>query len=293
MAMKPGWVGLAILFYLVGLACRALAWIMLLQSKAEYGQVFLTLNEGYLINNIFPFRLGELARAVLLGESAGLSSLFVLSTIVIERAYDLLIAAGLLLGTLPIVLGMPVARTAAYITLILVGGGLITLYLIAKERAVVQGWLNHQAEKRDFLKYKVVPRLGSLIDGLGVLTHPYQFTMSVLFMLVSWFFAIVEVHALMLGEAISVPLWWTAFVLGVISLGIALPSAPAAIGVYEAASVAAWTLLGVPFAQALAVALVGHLIHITITGLIGGYGFFRDGETLSGIYLRIRKIRSS
>jgi hypothetical protein len=81
--------------------------------------------------------------------------------------------------------------------------------------------------------------------------------------------------------------------MGFISLGIALPSAPATLGVYEAASVAAWALLGVPFAQALAVALVAHLIHITITGLIGGYGFFRDRETLSGIYLRIRNIKAS
>jgi uncharacterized protein (TIRG00374 family) len=292
-AMNPSWIGLAIVFYMTGLGFRTLAWRTLLQSKAAFGRVFFTLNEGYLINNLFPFRLGELARAVLLGESTGLSPLFVLSTIVIERAYDLLIAAGLLLSMLPIVLGIPAARSVATFTLILVGAGLLTLYLIARERQLVHGWLNRWAWKQDLLKYRIVPRMDSLIDGLGVLTQPSQFILSVLLMLISWFCGIAEIHAIMLGEALSVPFWWTAFVMGFISLGIALPSAPATLGVYEAASVAAWALLGVPFAQALAVALVAHLIHITITGLIGGYGFFRDRETLSGIYLRIRNIKAS
>ena len=102
--MDLNWFAAAIIFYLLGMVMRALSWKTLLQNKASYGRVFLTLNEGYLLNNIFPFRLGELGRAVLLSQATGLSAFFVLSTISIERAYDVAIAAGLLLATLPFVL---------------------------------------------------------------------------------------------------------------------------------------------------------------------------------------------
>ena len=40
------------------------------------------------------------------------------------------------------------------------------------------------------------------------------------------------------------PYWWILFVLGVVSLGAALPSAPASLGVFEGSIVAALALLG-------------------------------------------------
>jgi len=77
----------------------------------------------------------------------------------------------------------------------------------------------------------------------------------------------------------------------VVSLGIALPSAPAGLGVYEVAMVGGFSLLGVPTAQALAIAVVAHLINITITGFFGMYGLFRDGETISNIYQQLKNVR--
>ena len=63
--MNLKWLVFTIIFYLLGLIFRALSWMTLLQNKASFGRVFITLNEGYLLNNIFPFRLGELGRAVI------------------------------------------------------------------------------------------------------------------------------------------------------------------------------------------------------------------------------------
>jgi hypothetical protein len=60
------------------------------------------------------------------------SPLHVLSTIVIERAFDLAMAAILLLTTLPLALGMAWARPVAIITLVVVISGLIALYLVAR-----------------------------------------------------------------------------------------------------------------------------------------------------------------
>ena len=62
------------LIYLVSMVVRALAWQFLLQRKVTADQVVLTLNEGYFFNNILPFRMGELARAFLMGRRSRLGN---------------------------------------------------------------------------------------------------------------------------------------------------------------------------------------------------------------------------
>jgi uncharacterized protein (TIRG00374 family) len=290
-AIDLSWLLPALFFYLVGISFRTLSWMTLLQKKAQYSRVFLTLNQGYLLNNIFPFRLGELGRMVLLAQATGISAFFVLSTIVIERAYDLAIAAGLLLATIPFVLELASAQPIARIVLGLVGLGLLALFMLARYRGWVKARLESVTAEKTFIREKVFPRLMALLDGLTVLAQPGLFLLSVLFMGCNWLFGVIEFHVLLNSAGIQAPFWCSGFVLGVVSLGIALPSAPAGIGVYEVAMVGALSLLGVSAAQALAVAIVAHLIHIGVTGAIGAYAFFRDGETLAGLYQRLRGAR--
>ncbi len=63
-----------VVLYLISLVARAAAWSILLDRKATTWQAFIAMNEGYLINNFLPFRLGELARALLLGGETGLGA---------------------------------------------------------------------------------------------------------------------------------------------------------------------------------------------------------------------------
>src|SRR5258706_16406976 len=60
------WVLVSIIVAVTWLSMRAVVWRTLLREKASLWQVFLTLNEGYLLNNFLPLRLGELGRAFLL-----------------------------------------------------------------------------------------------------------------------------------------------------------------------------------------------------------------------------------
>ncbi|MGB7096387.1 MAG: lysylphosphatidylglycerol synthase domain-containing protein, partial [Anaerolineales bacterium] len=81
------------------------------------------------------------------------------------------------------------------------------------------------------------------------------------------------------------------FILGMISLGIAIPSAPAGLGVFEVAAVGAFSLLGLSTSAGLAIAFVSHFISITFTGLVGMYGIFQDGENFAGLYRRLINLR--
>ncbi|HEX7434754.1 MAG TPA: lysylphosphatidylglycerol synthase transmembrane domain-containing protein, partial [Anaerolineaceae bacterium] len=102
--ISPAAIAVVIVLYFISLAARVLCWQTLLQRKVPFKRTFFVMGEGYLLNNVFPLRVGELGRAVLLSRDKGLGFFQVLSTIVVERAYDMAIAASLLLGTLPFVL---------------------------------------------------------------------------------------------------------------------------------------------------------------------------------------------
>jgi uncharacterized protein (TIRG00374 family) len=291
--MNQTWLFPALAFFIMSMGLRAVVWRVLLQNKARYGRVFLTMNEGYLLNNILPFRLGELGRAFLLSQSTDLSGFFVLSTIVIERAYDLAIAAGLLLATLPFVFGIDMGQTIAFSVLMIVTLGLFTMFLLARNRQWIKSKLDQFSLQRIAFRDRFVPRIDSFLAGMGALSRLDQFLLSVSVMLLSWLCGGLEIYFLTKSFGVQADFWWIGFVLGVISLGIALPSVPAGLGVYEVAMVGAFSLLGVPTSVALAVALVAHLIHIVFTGFVGMYGIFRDGESISGLYQRLRRVRYS
>jgi uncharacterized protein (TIRG00374 family) len=283
-------VALAGLLAVVWLGVRAIVWRTLLQEKATYKQVFSTVNEGYLLNNILPFRLGEVARAFLLSGKAALSFWEVFSTILIERALDVAMAAGLLLSTLSFVVGASRASQAAVGTIVLVLSGLAALYLLARN----QEWALTQFEKLTS-RWAVLNRVGRtqlprFISGLTVLTDTSRFLRIIAWMIVNWGIALVQYYLLLLAFFPEGEFLWAAFSLAVTALGIAAPSSPGAVGVFELATVAALSVFGLSTSVALAYALTAHLLNYLITGVLGVYALARDGETISGLYYRLRQI---
>jgi uncharacterized protein (TIRG00374 family) len=285
-------------FVLGSIACsllwmlvRAKAWRTLLQEKATYSQVFLTMCEGYLLNNILPFRLGEVGRCFLMGKKANLGFWQVLSSILIERALDMTLAVALLLSTLPFVVGANWARQAA----ILVGGvvvvGLGVLYLLARYREWALDAFNRLGGR-----WPVLIRLGgkmipAFLDGLAVLTDAGRFLRAVFWMVLNWLLAIAQYVVLMRAFFPNVQLLWAAFGLGVLALGIAAPSSPGSVGVLEASLVGALSLFGLDPSVSLAFAITAHIIGYLLYGISGAYGLARDGESLGSLYQSARKLR--
>lgn len=284
-AVHPGWLVFTAAVFLVSLLARGLAWWTILQRKVSLGRATMTLTQGYLLSNLFPFRLGELGRAILLNRLAGLSAYFVLSTIVIERLFDLALAAGLLLATLPLVFGADWARPAALISLGIVLVGLVGLYLLARNRQRwlpgIGRWLNRWPR----LAERLLPRLDAVLDGLGALTDLRQFSAALAWMLVSWALAVVEYFVLLKVMIPQAEWWWGLFVLGAAAAGVAVPSAPSAVGIYEGAIVGALVLLGAGAGgAALAYAVLLHLTHFALTCTIGFIGLAVDGFSLGKLY---------
>ncbi len=282
----------ALVFFssLVWLFVRSLVWRTLLKEQASLSQVFFTINEGYLLNNILPFRLGEVGRAFLLGRKANLAFFNVFSTIIIERALDMAFAAGLLLISLSFVVGASWAKEAALSAGLLVLCGLLALYLLARYREWVSQQVGRLSGRWTWLDKALLGFFPSFLAGLAVLTEGKRFLKAVGWMALNWLTAITQFYLVVLAFFPEAKLVWGIFALSVSSLGIAAPSSPGAVGVFELSMVAALSLFGLDPSTALAAALTAHLTNYLITGLIGSFALMRDGLSLTSLYQDVSQI---
>jgi glycosyltransferase 2 family protein len=277
---------------LVWLAVRALAWRTLMQNRAHLRDVFLALNQGYLLNNLLPFRLGEVGRAFLLGRKTPLGFWQVFSSILIERSLDLALAAGLLLSTIPFVVGAGWARQGAIFSAVVVTAALAGLFLMARSQSWAEARFQALGERWPVLLKVGGGRLPAFLNGLSVLTEGGLFFPALGLMVACWLIGIAQYYMVLLAFFPNAQILWAAFALGVTSVGIAAPSSPGAIGVMEAAVVGALSLFNLDPSRALAYALTLHVVQYVVTGILGAYGLSRDGETISGIYKSARGLLS-
>ncbi len=274
---------------MIWLAVRAIVWRTILRERASYRDVFLTLCEGYLLNNFLPFRLGEIGRAFLLGRKSKLGFMEVLPTIIIERILDLAFAAAILLSAVPFVVGAAGAGKIA----IIIGGvvvvGLVVLYILARNRDWALGLFQRLSVRWPGLQERGGDFLASLFSGLSILTDGWLFVRVLLWMTLDWAISIIQFYILVLAFFPQATPIWALFGLGAVAFGNAIPSLPGAVGTFEGAFGGAITLLSGDQSTALAAALTAHLFNYLSTGIIGLYALSSEGETLMGIYRQLRK----
>ena len=292
---------LVLVVYLLSLFARAAAWRTLLQEQVDYVRTFFLVNTGYFLNSILPFRLGEVGRAFLVSQNSPVSFWEAASTILIERAFDMMLSVSLMLATLPFVVALTLSPEAASWALpaaLSVGSvvllALLFLHLLARNRLRALGWLEKLAEHRPWLGRLVKGRLEAFFTGLAALTDIRRFLKTLGWMLLNWFLWVSEYYLLMLAIINKdAPFLWAAFAMAVAAMGVAIPSSPGGIGVVEASVVGALAVLGVDPSPALAFALSMHFIYLATTAILGIIGLAREGESLGRIYQRITNRKGS
>lgn len=268
---------------LISFGTRSAGWKTILPGEISLWEVFLIVNAGYFLNTIFPFRLGEVGRAVML-KPAGFDFWEAVPTIILERLFDFIFAVALFLGALPFVLN--VSRGGGYAASVagMVGLGLLGLYLLVRYQTHIISWL----EGVDFLGARVEgwiqTRLKSFLSGLSILSDPVRFSRAFLWIALSWGLALGVQYLLLRAFLPEARLLWAVFALGAVALGVSIPSSPGNIGVYEASLVAALTVFEIEGSVAFAYALISHGINLSITTLVGSYTVVQQGLELRSVY---------
>ena len=263
------------------LISRSQGWRILLGKQATYSQSFFTISIGYLLNNLLPLRAGEIGRAVVMGRATNAGPAKVLSSIVIERAFDLLIAASLVLSTLPLALSMEWLRPIAYVIMVVVICVLLCLFFMAKNPQKIKMRIQNISNKNNPILRFIGPQLNGLLDGFAVMNKPSNLFLGFFWITVSWFFSILQYYLMMIPFSTGTHFWWGAFANSVLAMGVAIPSAPAALGVFEGSLVAALSILGIDNSPALAFAIFLHFTQFIVTGIFGLWGLIREGRSFS------------
>ncbi|MGA7193480.1 MAG: lysylphosphatidylglycerol synthase transmembrane domain-containing protein [Anaerolineales bacterium] len=285
-------IAVALILAFAWLYVRAIVWRTLLRERASYWDVFHSLNAGYLLNALLPFRLGELGRAYLLSLKTDMTFVEILPTIVIERSMDLAITAAIFLSALPFVVGAKGADRIAIILGALVLAGLLFLYILARN----DQWALDTFHKIS-ARWPSIQRFGgslleSFLTGLGALTDGWLFARFMFWMLLNWGMSIVTSYLILLAFFSQAQWIWAMFALGAGAFGNAIPSLPGAVGTYEGALGGALTLLTHDQSTSLAAALTSHLINYITSIVLGGYSLIHEGQSLSGIYQQLVAFRS-
>lgn len=275
------------LFTLLFLLVRTLGWRALLSFQPTYKNTFMKLCLGYFINNIFPFRMGEISRAVFMGASIKVNPGHILSSIFIERVFDLIILAFFLLIMLPYVVGMAWIKTTAWLILGVMIIGLILLFFVIRNSRPFENFLRRIGNKSNPLARMIIPFFLSLLEGFKTLKNPKQFSVGFFGVFASWLVSFVQFSLFLFILTGTSEWWWGAFANTTLALGVALPSAPAGLGIYESSIVAGLKLFNIDESIALAFALIMHISQFVLIGILGIYALSRDGYSLKNLFSQL------
>ena len=125
-----------------------------------------------------------------------------------------------------------------------------------------------------------------------MLTDGWLFLRFLFWMTLNWLLATVAYYFIIRAFFPQTQITWAMLGLGAAAFGGAVPALPGAVGTFEGAFGGALTLLSGDQSTSLAVAITARLYNYISTGVIGGIGLAREGETLSGIYQQLMNLRN-
>lgn len=290
---------LAVVMMLGTLVIRALRWrvILRLAAPVRLWHLFGSLNVSYFLNNLLPLQVGDLGRAYLLSELAGISMTRTLSTQVVERVMDVLTLLAILL-MLALFIDIPSDVRTPSIILALVFGSLAAALLIAASRQ--QRALAIAKRLMQLAPAASRPKLQSMaasaVEGLSGLSDLRTAGLLLTFTVTLWLSVGLVVYTGI--EAFGLPLGYgpALFLVVATTFGFFVPSTPGSFGVYHAIVIAVLTgVFDIEKSSAVSFALIVHLIFYLPPMVIGPAFLWleRDLWRRSSFWSKLRELRGS
>jgi uncharacterized protein (TIRG00374 family) len=262
----------ALVLYFIGVGMRAIRWHYLLRSIKPIGlwQLFQVTVMGYMVNDLLPFRIGELVRAYVMGETEHISKASVLVTVVLERVFDgvtMVLFIGIASFFLPL---NDALRTLLLIGALLFAAVVVVLVVAASFREHLDRII-HRAMRRLPEKWgaRGLRLIDSFFHGLSVLRNPMNALAALLFSLLAWLFEAGMYAVLALGFGIVLPFPVFVLATAVANLVTIVPSTPGYVGVFDVPVKSILTLFGVDASLAASYTLLLHAALIVPVVLLG------------------------
>lgn len=280
-AARVGWLIPALLAYFLTMGLRTWRWTYLLRplKQMAVSSLFPVMVIGYLGNNIYPFRIGEVVRAYLLRRREEIPISASLATILVERVFDGVAVLVFIFFALPLVPlnGRNLQLLLLAGTLAFSGALLIFLLLALRPGIALRSLTLFTRFLPPALSSRTLRLSERFLEGLTSLRTGRALLLLFLSSLLIWFFETAKFWLVM--QAFPFRLSWFALMLliGVINLVTVLPSAPGFIGTFDLPGIAVLVLYGVPESLAGAYILTLHVVLWLPSIVVGFVYMIREG----------------
>ena len=263
---------------------RAARWRVLFyprQQNLRFSKLFSIILIGQTINIAIPARLGDVARAYLIGELEGRSKALALGTIAVEKLADMVMLVVLFLALVP-VMALPRWLTdPGRATALVVAVFTVLMLVVAYQRErllLLTGKL--LSVFPELAREKIVPRLERALGSLDVL-HDWRAILGLTaWTLATWGLYVLNNWLVLIATGLK-PSWLVAtFLLVVLQAGVAVPSSPGKLGVFHYLCILSLAVFGVPRPVALSYGVILHLVVNVPPVLLGVFFLWRENLSL-------------
>jgi hypothetical protein len=283
------WLIPGVAVYFVAVWARAWRWHYLLRPLKAIAtrKMFPIVAIGYMGNNVYPARAGEVLRAAVLKRREGISISASLATIIVERIFDGVVMlafiflnlrelAGLTDGA-GLAGGLTIQQIALWGTLAF-GAALLVFLLGAMFPQIalrVLQWISGITPPR--FRERILDYGSRFLEGLAALRSPLDALMIFLTSLVIWLLETGKYWFVMQAFDFEISFFALMLMNGVVNLATTIPSAPGYVGTFDAPGIAILVAYGIAAPLATSYTFVLHVaLWLPIT-LLGAYYLAREG----------------
>lgn len=279
------WIVILMITLLLSHFLRAVRWKIILRSvkpDISMKNLFGSLMVGYAVNCLVP-RLGEVARAVLIGKWENVSRSSMFGAIILERIIDVLflclsIFISALIWSEDLYFKLPWLKTSLYISVFGIAGVVIFLYLVIRYKENFYGVLVKMMGKlSEKFAHKTAHIFEMLIEGFrslkGTKNYILTFLFSVAIMLLYAFSSYVGFFTVGMNSIKPVSYQMAWILMSISGIGVLIPT-PNGTGSYHTLIKTALVLLfGFSEVISLSYAFLTHFISYVVFILVGVISF--------------------
>ncbi len=265
--------------YFLGVVARTWRWQYMLRPLGHVPMypLFRIVSIGYMGNNIYPVRAGEVLRSYVLWREYDLRISSSLATVVIERLFDGLVMLAFVFVALPFV-SFEAAALGSYrsfiisLTILFAGALVVFLFIAARPalaRAIYEPLVQLLVPKR--YSTRVLETAGRFLVGFESLAGARDVFMIFVTSVLVWLFETGKYWFVMHAFPFEVSFLTLMLMNGVVNLATTIPAAPGYAGTFDLPGIAVLMAAGVQKSIATAYTLVLHVaLWLPITAL-GAY----------------------
>ncbi len=274
---------------------RAWRWQIIARPVAQVKAVpaFNALMIGYLGNNVLPMRAGELLRSFLVSKRADMPVSSALATVVVERVIDvlmLMLCFGLSMILFPI--PGPVRKGGVMVMLgVAVAVVFLLLLLYRRDNAMKLAETILRITPAG-IRLRLMRIIAEFADGLEIFRQGKNLFLMTAWTLIMWTIYLLVIYcSLYLLNFISpefpmvqdAPFTTALVMLTLSTLGIAVPSAPAAVGTYHGICLFGLSLFKIPYEIGMSYAILIHAANFVPMTIVGIFCLFSEGLKLAEV----------